>query len=344
MSKKSSIKVSNTTIGRVSSTLVILIIAVVGVHLLIFSHAETPYLAVNADSGTLSDGATDQACSGAEDGNCVMFGNETSSISLSLGDSRTLSSDFLGFNGDGSSAAWDNAALLPAVKALAPETIRGIYGGTASNYFNWQTGQMFVAATDPSISYLKPGYPSPAYSLTNYVNALKAGGADGIFNVNVMTYCPVNNTDPTSTSMAGVSCTQPQACGPTPSAYTTSCTNTDYTWGLDYQVALLKAAEAMGEPIKYIELGNELYITSNSDYAYYFPTVQSYINKVNAWIPTLKADFPGVEIGVVGEGSCQPLLGIRPYRVVFKERILLHIMNTIQMRFLTAVQLVTLLT
>ena len=63
----------------------------------------------------------------------------------------------------------------------------------------------------------------------------------------------------------------------------------------------------MGIPIKYIELGNELYIASSPNYAYYFPTVQAYINKVNAWIPVLKADFPGAQIGVVGEGSCQPL-------------------------------------
>jgi len=96
----------------------------------------------------------------------------------------TLSADFLGFNGDSSSAALANPSLLPAISALAPETIRGIDGGTPSNYFNWQTGQAFIAATDPGISYIKPGYPTPAYTLTNYVNALKAGNADGIFNVN----------------------------------------------------------------------------------------------------------------------------------------------------------------
>jgi hypothetical protein len=203
--------------------------------------------------------------------------------------------------------AWNNPHLLPAVSSLAPETIRGIDGGTPSNYFNWQTGQAFIAATDPAISYIKPGYPTPFYTLRNYVNALKAGNADGIYNINVMSYCPVSNTDPASTSQAAASCTQAQACGPNPSDYTTSCTNTDETWGLDFQIAMLQAAKSMGVPIKYIELGNELYISSNPDYAYYFPSVQAYINKVNAWIPILKQDFPGVQIAVLGDGSCQAL-------------------------------------
>jgi hypothetical protein len=223
------------------------------------------------------------------------------SIAVSPGASHSLSPDFLGFNADSSSAAWTNPTLLPAVSALAPENIRGIFGGTPSDYFNWQTGQGFIPGGDPA-----PGSPIPPYTLTNYVNALKAGNADAIFNLNVMTYCPVSNTAPASTSQAGASCTQAQACGPNPAAYTTSCTNTDETWGLDYQIALLEAAKAQGVPIKYIELGNELYLT-NSTYQYYFPTVQAYINKVNAWIPILKADFPGAQIGVVGDGSCQPL-------------------------------------
>jgi|GEM_PF-4155232 hypothetical protein len=275
---------------------IVLVVAILGTYLLIGSHAASPYASVTANNGTTS-GATQQTCAGASTGSCIVFGG---TISLSQGTSRSLSPDFLGFNGDASSAAWNNPALLPAITALSPGTIRGIVGGTPSNYFNWQTGQYFITATDPNLTYIKPSAPNPPYTLANYVNALQAGGANALFNLNVMTYCPVSNTDPASTAQAGVSCTMAQACGPTPSAYTTSCTNTDYTWGLNYQIALLQAAQSMGVPIKYIELGNELYISNNSDYTYYFPTVQSYINKVNAWIPVLKQDFPGAQIAVVG--------------------------------------------
>jgi hypothetical protein len=276
---------------------VVVVIAAIGTYLIIGSHAASPYLSVTAGNGTASN-ATQQTCAGASTGSCVTFGG---TISLSQGTSRSLSTDFLGFNEDGSSAAWGNPALLPAISALQPETIRGIDGGTPSDYLNWQTGQGFMTG-----GYLAAGSPTPPFSLTNYVNTLKAGNADAIFNLNVMTYCPVSNTTPASTSQAGVSCTQAQACGPNPTAYTTSCTNPDETWGLNYQIALLQAAKAQGIPIKYIELGNELYLT-NSTYQYYFPSVQAYINKVNAWIPILKADFPGAQVAVIGEGACQPL-------------------------------------
>jgi len=70
----------------------------------------------------------------------------------------------------------------------------------------------------------------------------------------------------------------------------------------------------MGMAIKYIELGNELYDTSNADFVYYFPSVQDYINKVNAWIPVLKQDFPNAEIAVVGAPGniCQHSPGQSP--------------------------------
>lgn len=222
-------------------------------------------------------------------------------ITISTGASRSLSRDFLGYNGDGLSATWSNPSLLPALSALNPETIRGIDGGTQSDYYNWQTGNYFIASNDPNSKWMKPTDPNMPLSFNEYLKALKTAHADGIFNINVMTYCPLSNTNPASTSQAGASCSRAQACGPNPSEYTTECTNTDYTWGLDFQVAMLQAARSKGVPIKYIELGNELYIPNNPDYAYYFPSTQDYINKVNAWIPILKSDFPGAEIAVIGD-------------------------------------------
>jgi chitodextrinase len=223
---------------------------------------------------------------------------------VSQGASRSLSPDFLGYNNDAGTTVMNNAAFAPALQQLDPETLRGPVGGTAADYLNWQTGQYFI--TSNTVPFIKPGQPNPAYQLSDYINALKDVHANAIFNVNVMTYCPVSNTNPASTSAAGVSCTQAQACGPVPSNYTTSCTNTDETWGLNFQIAMLKQAQSMGVPIKYIELGNEV-SNGGADYHYYFPSAQSYINKVNAWIPVLKADFPGTQIAIVGAsgGICQ---------------------------------------
>src|SRR6267142_2433402 len=58
---------------QITALIAILIVAIVGTILLTGSKASTPYISLNADQGTLANGATSQACSGASDGNCVKF-------------------------------------------------------------------------------------------------------------------------------------------------------------------------------------------------------------------------------------------------------------------------------
>jgi endoglucanase len=57
-----------------TAVLVILLIVVAGVHLLVSSHAASPYVPSQADSGTLTPPATIQTCPGSTDGTCVQFG------------------------------------------------------------------------------------------------------------------------------------------------------------------------------------------------------------------------------------------------------------------------------
>ena len=59
---------------QASSVLVVLIVAGIGTYLLISSHAASPYASITADKGTLTNGAVSQSCTGAGDGNCVVFG------------------------------------------------------------------------------------------------------------------------------------------------------------------------------------------------------------------------------------------------------------------------------
>ena len=74
---------------RVSEVLVVLAIAFIGTLLLLSSRAATPYASTNADTGTLANGATKQTCSGASDGNCVVFGSgATYYVSTSGNDSN----------------------------------------------------------------------------------------------------------------------------------------------------------------------------------------------------------------------------------------------------------------
>ncbi|HZL07703.1 MAG TPA: hypothetical protein VFC50_00730 [Candidatus Dormibacteraeota bacterium] len=302
---------------QITAVLVIVVVAAIGTYLLTGSRAATPYANLNAANGRLGGNAQQvQNCSGANSGSCVTFGcgGTANSITVCPGASHSLSSDFLGYNGDVPTGQLSNPALLPAVKALNPETIRGIDAGTQTNYFNWQTGQYFIDSSH--VSWIVPGNPNPPFTLSDYANLLGTNNANAVFNLNIMTYCPVDNANPASTSQAGASCTPAQACGPNPSAYTTSCTSssTDPTWGLNFQIAMLQKAQSMGISVKYIELGNELYDTSNADFVYYFPSVQDYINRVNAWIPVLKQDFPQAKIAIVGaQGNiCQHAPGQSP--------------------------------
>ncbi len=59
---------------RLTAVLTVLVVAGIGTYLLTGSHAATPYVSLNADSGTLTSGASQKTCSGASDGSCVVFG------------------------------------------------------------------------------------------------------------------------------------------------------------------------------------------------------------------------------------------------------------------------------
>ncbi len=65
------------------------------------------------------------------------------------------------------------------------------------------------------------------------------------------------------------------------------------------QVAMLHEAKRLGMPVDYIELGNELWDV-RSIYPKVFPSGTAYAHAMNAWIPTLRKDFPDAQIAVSG--------------------------------------------
>jgi len=71
------------------------------------------------------------------------------------------------------------------------------------------------------------------------------------------------------------------------------------TASLQSQVAMLRAAQHLGLPVRFIELGNEFYL-SKPNYLHSFPTALSYGKRVAAWMPTLHKDFPSAQIAAVG--------------------------------------------
>ncbi len=293
--------------------------------------------------------------------------SRTAVIDASAGKWSVLSPGFLGTSANGydtlsygSEQPTSPAAFTPpfsrAARTLDPETVRGPFPGTGSNYLNWRTGTVFFNNPElPDVTTQSHGY-----TLDQFAAMVRMLDATPIFDLNVMTYCPDSESHPRSTSTAApacpapgepgassacptsgstsasaaLSCEEAEACGPNVGAYLASSSCTSYAapcqhplapassaacvddqWGLAYQVAMLRAAQSMGVPIKFIELGNELY--DSGSYSYFVRNATSYVNKVNAWIPVLKRDFPRARVAVVGfvSGDCNSDYETGPLRL-----------------------------
>jgi hypothetical protein len=70
--------VKNNLQHRAALIIIILVVAAIGTYFLVGSHAASPYVSTTAASGTLSNGAVSQTCSGASSGICVAFGSGSS--------------------------------------------------------------------------------------------------------------------------------------------------------------------------------------------------------------------------------------------------------------------------
>ena len=74
------------------------------------------------------------------------------------------------------------------------------------------------------------------------------------------------------------------------------------THTLDENLRVLKKAQSLGIPVRFVELGNE-YNNINSPGRKKYPTPTDYANECVKWIQAIKAEFPGVEFGVIGENK-----------------------------------------
>lgn len=68
---------------------------------------------------------------------------------------------------------------------------------------------------------------------------------------------------------------------------------------LDDQIEMLTAAERLGMPVRFIELGNELW-DIRGPYVERYPTGAAYADEMNQWIPVLRQRFPDAAIAVAG--------------------------------------------
>lgn len=78
---------------------------------------------------------------------------------------------------------------------------------------------------------------------------------------------------------------------------------------LDEQLAQLHAAERLGLPVRYIELGNEIWAPMAA-YRDRYPTGADYGRAMNDWIPALRKDFPDARIGVAAADASMPAAAV----------------------------------
>jgi hypothetical protein len=197
---------------------------------------------------------------------------------VSDGTSHPVTAPFEGTNLDYSGVAepYGEPSVVNAVASLAPGTIR-YPGGAISNYWDWQTG-----------SVNQP----PATTTTTSGSTKAKQGRKRTYGFTLSTLEQLTN-----------------ATGAVPIFDLNVMTST-----LQDQLQMLQTASQLGLPIRYVELGNEFYL-SDSNYVHAFPTAAAYADLVASWAPAIRAAFPDVQIAAVASAlTTTPVkrVGMRP--------------------------------
>ena len=175
--------------------------------------------------------------------------------------SRPLSGNYACFNVNSLLVkSWENPDFWHAVKKVNPKLLR-IPGGTESNYWDWQRGGLIK-----NVREAMAGYPIQFSNKDIRYSASKLK--------NIQVGLKETNTSPIFVLNVATST-------------------------LESQLEMLRRARDLGIPVKYIELGNELYINV-PNYRRAFPTSADYAATASKWIATIKQEFPEAEIALVG--------------------------------------------
>ena len=174
---------------------------------------------------------------------------------------RPLSENYACFNVNSLLVkSWSNSDFLASVNRLNPKLLR-IPGGTESNYWDWERGGLIK-----NVREAMAGYPINFRSRDLRYNDSKLQDIqEGIQATNTIPIFVLNLASST----------------------------------LESQLEMLRRADDLGIPVKYIELGNEFYIDV-PNYRRVFPTSNDYATTAKEWIDAIKAEFPNVKITLVG--------------------------------------------
>lgn len=174
---------------------------------------------------------------------------------------RSLSPNFFCTNNNALRVTdWSDPNFVRAVNRLKPSMIR-FPGGTVANYWDWHHGGLIEA--------FREGKDDFFYSFSVKDSQFN----DGTLR-NFRQGLDLTNTEPVLVLNMSTS-------------------------DLESQLEMLRTAKEEGLPIKYIELGNELYIDVE-DNREIFPQPKDYAERASEWISAIKAEFPQAKIAVVG--------------------------------------------
>jgi hypothetical protein len=175
-------------------------------------------------------------------------------------------------------AATALATLQPASQPVAAESTGAAalgsgYFGVNFAYNTWDYPK--DPGVDRQLAQLKPGtlrWPGGTEANTfDWRTGKSAGGTDPPFTLSDLLHAY-------------------QATGATPIFDLNVMTST-----LSDQVAMLRQARTLGLPVRYVELGNELY-GPRPDNIKAFPDGTAYGKTVAGYVTTLDVDFPGIEV------------------------------------------------
>lgn len=183
-------------------------------------------------------------------------------ITVTKGEARTIYPDMIGVNGNLAhfDKPWDNDSLVSAVKELNLGNFR-YPAGSLGNYWDWDIG--FVDKNVPDSLMIK-WVVEQGLSNSNKRYTLE-NFAKG---QKELGFTPVFMLNMLSK-------------------------------GLDHSVRNLLRAKELGLPIKYIELGNELYFNLRFEMSVY-PTPEDYGKTCKIWIDSLKQHFPDAKYAIIG--------------------------------------------
>jgi hypothetical protein len=211
-------------------------------------------------------------------GSLCLASGQTIVVGTDTNTTRTVPGGFFGYSDESAINVNREAPnLLAAIAKVQAQVIR-FPGGQYGNYWDWQTG-LPVTNYDTGIPATNPAYPRLLSSLQQQDTLMHS---TPIFMLDVL-------TDPQCKPPAGGLC-----------QYTPSSPN------LNYQLQMLQAAQALGIPVKYVELGNEYYMPNINGYAEVYPAPSPstvYARLATEWIAAIKKAFPQALVAAIGANS-----------------------------------------